>query len=511
MKNINLKTKETNSKGITLVALIITIIILLILATVSISLLINEGIIGKSAQAVFRTEIEQYNEELKLAITEDKMNNLGFRDNKFNVRRSTYDDENTFTNAMKSKIPSFNKKYANKLEIKEDQLNYIGEDEQERTWLAQVISVAGMLRISYVYENGTEAAPMYQKVITDGSYEVESPTISGYEPDHYIVSGEINGDTNITVTYYPLSQGLEYELLSDGTYTVAAIGNFTGEGLVIPAEYNGKAVTEIKTSAFYNNKKLKYVNIPATIKKVKYEAFNNCSNIESIYLNAETTEEAIFENCTNLNKAEIGSNVKTFGGRAFWKCSNLSDVTIYTEQANINTFQFCWDCMSLQTIIINEDNNRYKVIDGVLYSKDSKKIYMYSPAREGEYVIPDTVEEIGDYAFCDCKKLIKINITDKIKTIGTEAFYSSDLLEEININAKTIGSYSFEKCPNLKNVTIGTNVNKIMSRAFSRSTNIEEFKYLGTKEQWNNITKADGWTRDSNITQVICSDGIVDV
>ena len=39
MKNLNLRNKETNSKGITLVALVITIIVLLILATVTIQVL----------------------------------------------------------------------------------------------------------------------------------------------------------------------------------------------------------------------------------------------------------------------------------------------------------------------------------------------------------------------------------------------------------------------------------------------------------------------------------------
>ena len=49
MKNLNLRNKETNSKGITLVALVITIIVLLILATVTIQVLTGDNrIINKS-------------------------------------------------------------------------------------------------------------------------------------------------------------------------------------------------------------------------------------------------------------------------------------------------------------------------------------------------------------------------------------------------------------------------------------------------------------------------------
>ena len=504
---------KKENKGITLIALVITIIVLLILAGVTVTTLTGDnGLLGKTSESKFITEIQHYNEELKLAITEDYTNSMGNRQNKFNIRRSSYNDENSFIEAMKTKIPSFNNKYANKLEIKEDKLNYIGEDEQERNWLSQAISVAGMLKINYVYEDGTQAATPYQQVIPDGSYEVESPTINGYEPDHYIVSGEIEGDTNITVTYYPPSQGLEYELLDDGTYTVAGIGTFAGGGLVIPAEYEGKDVTQIKTSAFYNNKVLKVVNIPNTIKKVKYEAFYKCSNIESVYINAETTEGAIFEQCSNMRRAEIGENVKVLGGLSFWGDTNLSDVTIYTEQANINAYTFSWGCSSLKEVKVKDNNSRYKVIDGVLYSKDLKKIYMYPPAKEGEtFEIPAVVEELGDYAFCDNKNLKKINIPQNITKFGTEMFYSSDILEEVEVNSNLIGNWAFEVCPNLKKIIIGKSVTKIKGRAFSRSTNIEEFKYLGTMEEWNNISKEENWKSDSSIAKIICSDGTINL
>ena len=70
MKKLNLKTKETNSKGITLVALIITIIILLVLATVSINLVINGGILDKSKSAVDKYSDEELMEQIKLAYQE---------------------------------------------------------------------------------------------------------------------------------------------------------------------------------------------------------------------------------------------------------------------------------------------------------------------------------------------------------------------------------------------------------------------------------------------------------
>ena len=65
--------KIKQEKGITLVALIITIIVLLILAMVSINLVMNGGIIGKSKNAVDKYSEEEIGEQLKLVYSEYQM------------------------------------------------------------------------------------------------------------------------------------------------------------------------------------------------------------------------------------------------------------------------------------------------------------------------------------------------------------------------------------------------------------------------------------------------------
>ena len=60
------------NKGVTLVALIITIIILLILATVSISLVINNNILDKAQHGVDKYSEEEELEQIKLAFWQAK-------------------------------------------------------------------------------------------------------------------------------------------------------------------------------------------------------------------------------------------------------------------------------------------------------------------------------------------------------------------------------------------------------------------------------------------------------
>ena len=70
------RIKEKNA--ITLLALIITIIILLILATVSISLIINSGILDNAQHGVDRYSEEEELEQIKLAVASARLKGNGF-------------------------------------------------------------------------------------------------------------------------------------------------------------------------------------------------------------------------------------------------------------------------------------------------------------------------------------------------------------------------------------------------------------------------------------------------
>ena len=77
-KDFNKIKEKENEKGITLIALVITIIVLLILAAVSIAMLTGEnGILKKASTAKEKHLIAQYEEELNLCIMEMQTDELG--------------------------------------------------------------------------------------------------------------------------------------------------------------------------------------------------------------------------------------------------------------------------------------------------------------------------------------------------------------------------------------------------------------------------------------------------
>lgn len=438
-------------RGITLIALIIAIIVLLILAGVSISILASEGLIERTIASAFKNEIKQYEEELKLSIYEDQIEKLGNRTEKFNVQKSSYDNDNLFINAMKVKIPSFDEKYVGKLEIREDQLQYTGNDLKERNWLNNLISVSCMLTIKYVDINGVQVFPTYQQVITSGNYEVVSPLKADYQPDIYTVTGEIHEDKEIIVTYYEESQGLSYEDIDENSCAVSGIGTFSGTILIIPKVHNGKDVIQIKENAFYGNNTLKTVNIADSVKEIKNDAFRT-SNIENLML---------------------GKNVQSIAQWAFGGCSRLKTVTIRTNDVKYSAINFNGDS-DFTELRLDGNEDKYKIVDNILYSKDEKKIILCPPGKKGTFIVPTTVEIIGEYAFFK-SEFKSIVISDNVTKILDSAFRASNI-ESIVIGKKvnSIAQWALGACSKLKTVTIRTENINFSSLNFNGDTKFTE-------------------------------------
>ena len=86
-----------------------------------------------------------------------------------------------------------------------------------------------------------------------------------------------------------------------------------------------------------------------------------------------------------------------------------------------------------------------------------------------EVEIPDTVTEIGSYAFHNFLELKKINIPNSVTRIGQDAFYYCINLTSITIpnSVTSIGSSAFTWCSSLTSIAIPESVTSIGSYAFS--------------------------------------------
>ena len=102
------------------------------------------------------------------------------------------------------------------------------------------------------------------------------------------------------------------------------------------------------------------------------------------------------------------------------------------------------------------------------YAHDGTESYRSFIAGIEEVEIPDTVTEIGDYAFHNFRKVKKINIPNSVTNIGECAFYWCDSITSITIpnSVTSIGRSAFTNCSSLTNITIPKSVTSIEDGAF---------------------------------------------
>ncbi len=123
--------------------------------------------------------------------------------------------------------------------------------------------------------------------------------------------------------------------------------------------------------------------------------------------------------------------------------------------------------------------------------------------------IADSVQSIGDYAFYG------LNIGDEylgtgIKKIGDYAFYGCLGLDGIIIpeSVETIGDYAFYDCLGLYGIIIPESVETIGDYAFDACDSLQDVKYNGLCEQWENIKIGEG-NRVFQTARIQCLDGSI--
>ena len=96
--------------------------------------------------------------------------------------------------------------------------------------------------------------------------------------------------------------------------------------------------------------------------------------------------------------------------------------------------------------------------------------YAFSGCRSlTDIVIPDSVTNIGDCAFLDCRSLTDIVIPNSVTSIGDNAFEYCFSLSNLVIpdGVTSIGKWAFEDCSSLSSVVIPDSVTSIGNHAFA--------------------------------------------
>lgn len=207
--------------------------------------------------------------------------------------------------------------------------------------------------------------------------------------DKNVTDGSIDYDTWDLIDKW----GLILQTVDDTYETDISVNN---------TELEGIPIVGIGENALYNDTKINSLSLPSSIERIKSGAFWKASNLK------------------NVTFADKGKGLKTIGMYAFADCSSLESIDLSNSSITEIPENAFSNCTSLKTV-----------------------------------KLPSTVTKIADDAFADCKKLEEIQGLSncKISEIGKDAFAGCYNLKTFDISSATITSLPDTICSNMYALT----------------------------------------------------------
>lgn len=207
--------------------------------------------------------------------------------------------------------------------------------------------------------------------------------------DKNVTDGSIDYDTWDLIDKW----GLILQTVDDTYETDISVNN---------TELEGIPIVGIGENALYNDTKINSLSLPSSIERIKSGAFWKASNLK------------------NVTFADKGKGLKTIGMYAFADCSSLESIDLSNSSITEIPKNAFSNCTSLKTV-----------------------------------KLPPTVTKIADDAFANCKKLEEIQGLSncKISEIGTDAFAGCYNLKTFDLSTATITALPDSLCNNMYAVT----------------------------------------------------------
>lgn len=203
------------------------------------------------------------------------------------------------------------------------------------------------------------------------------------------------------------------------------------------------------------------VTIPAYVTVIGKDAFKNQTRITKIVLhdNIVDIQEGAFERCISITYLTLPSSLKRLGERAFCRCYNLAYIAINDnlEEIGDNCFGFCGklktivlnknlkslsptafnNCSQMMEIHVDKDNPLFFSSAGILYNRDKTTLVRCPEnyTHDVVTVLPTTVT-IGPWGFLRCVKTVCVTLPDSLEEVSEYAFKDSCNINALNLPDK---------------------------------------------------------------------------
>ncbi len=231
----------------------------------------------------------------------------------------------------------------------------------------------------------------------------------------------------------------ERDFLIDASVLVKYLGN-------APIVNIPNGVKSVGQYAFKDKTQITDVSFPDGLEKIEAHAFERCINITNLILpdSLKVIEDKAFMRCYSLSFIAFNDNIESIGKESFSFCGKLKVVRFGKGIKSISSSAFN-DCDKLAIFDVDEENDSFLTMDGLLYSKDGKRVIRCPEGSTFDLInLLDTVEIIEPWCFSKCLNLVDVILPRSLKTVGAYAFNDcrniisltlGDEIEEFDISA----------------------------------------------------------------------------
>ena len=244
-----------------------------------------------------------------------------------------------------------------------------------------------------------------------------------------------------------------YDTDSKEAYVYAYKGDATD--IVIPETLGGYTVKSI--SLYYYGTEVKTLSIPSgviecTIRSARIgyiyvdEANQSFKSVDGA-LYTKDGKELLSYPYKESKELVISEGTEIIGENAIVKLeaetislpSTLKYVDVYVEDAETmyqKVEEYLADVLPsnemLRDVYVSEDNENIVSVDGIVYSKDMKRLVFCPRGKSGEITVDERTEIIGHVAFSE-SRVTKITLPEGLTSIEYSAFSDCTNLTELNI------------------------------------------------------------------------------
>lgn len=282
-----------------------------------------------------------------------------------------------------------------------------------------------------------------------------------------------------TLLFYPAGKKDKSYQLPAGIKKVGESA-FAGTQHLLSVTMN-KDLQIIEEYAF-RDARIENIHLNEGLKEICGSAFDGSDILELRLPDNCKISSSICMDCKKLRSVKFPANLEklTFG---FQGCSSLRTLHISKKIKKLGGGFYLKGCTSLTSITVEQGNQYFTAVNGVLYSKSKKTLIAYPPAKKGKkFSVPKTVKKIGANALIDSRFLQEISMKDSVTACGQNAFSGGAALKKVRLskNLKKIEYGLFSHCRKLQKITIPDKVKQIEYGAFDGCTSLKSVT-LGKK------------------------------